>query len=79
MSVIRFFGWLLMAMGGLIALTAGACTLIVGGQMIWASLQYAQGIPGSLFLILIFGGVPIMVGIGLFIAGRALARSGGGR
>jgi len=76
MTVIKFFGWLLMGIGGVIALSAGACTLIFGVQMIQSSLQYPQSVSGSLFLILIFGGIPIGVGVGLFIAGRALARSG---
>lgn len=75
-AVVRFFGWLLMGIGGLIAVTAGACTLLVGVPFVLSSLTYAEGVPGSLLLILILGGVPLLTGIGIFIGGRVLARQG---
>lgn len=72
--VVAFLGWLLMAIGGLIVVTAGACTAIFAVPAILSSLEYPAGLPGLLAMILIFGGVPILVGIGLFLGGRALAR-----
>jgi hypothetical protein len=74
-TVAQFFGWLLMAVGGLIMLTAGGCSVFV----LLSSLGYPEGLPGMLMMILMFGGVPILVGLGLFLAGRHLAKAGAPR
>lgn len=71
--VIVFFGWVLMGIGGLIAATAGACSLIFLAQVATAGGGLA-GIAGMLGLIAIFGGTPMVVGVGLFIAGRVISR-----
>lgn len=68
-----FFGWLLMGIGGLIAVTAGACTVIFAVPAVQSSLEYPEGLPGTLLMLFIFGGIPLLFGIALFIAGRAIA------
>lgn len=71
-AVAQFFGWLLMGVGGLIAFTAGACSLLV----LLSSLSYLDGLPSTLIMIAGFGGIPILVGVAVFVAGRYLARRG---
>jgi hypothetical protein len=66
-----FFGWLLIAAGGLIAVTCGLCTLSFAGIMISGNLS---ALPGSLGLCLMFGGPPIALGVGLILIGRSLVR-----
>jgi hypothetical protein len=71
-----FFGWCLMAVGGLIALTCGLCTfgfVVVG--VIGAFGRYGGGpfsMISSLLAALMFGGLPTLVGAGVFIAGREM-------
>ena len=73
--VVRFFGWLLMGIGGLIAVTAGACSLYFLVSMVASTGSGGfGGVLGSLGLVAAFGGVPIAVGVGLFVAGRAISR-----
>lgn len=74
-TVTRFFGWLLVGAGALIMLTAGACSVFV----VLSSLGYPEGLPGALMMVLLFGGVPILVGLALFAVGRRLARVGAPR
>ncbi len=74
-----FLGWLLIGIGGLITVTAGACTAIFAVPGILSSLEHPEGVPGLLLMVLIFGGIPILFGIGLVVAGRALARRPGAR
>jgi len=76
MTVMKFLGWLLMAIGVVIAGTAGACTLVVGVPFFLSTLSYPQGLPESLVLMLVLGGIPLLVGIGVFFGGRWLARRG---
>ncbi len=71
-AVAQFFGWLLMGVGVLIMLTAGGCSVFV----LAASLGYPEGLPGTLMMILVFGGIPIAVGVALLVAGRWLAKVG---
>ncbi|MDZ4364487.1 hypothetical protein [Brevundimonas sp.] len=71
--VLAFLGWLLMGIGGLIVVTAGACTAIFAVPAMLSSFQYPEGLPQLLFMVFLFGGVPILVGIGLFVGGRAMA------
>jgi hypothetical protein len=72
--VVVFFGWLLMGIGGLIAVTAGACSLFFLVSMLSGSGGNLAGIPGMLGLMLLFGGIPLAVGAALFFAGRAISR-----
>jgi len=76
-SVAKLFGALLMAVGGLIAVLSGLCSLAFLGTMIQNSVQHpgqSGQIVGLLLVVLFFGGVPISVGVGLFIIGRHLFR-----
>lgn len=68
-----FFGWLLMGIGGLIAVTAGACSLYFLAGLLGAG-DGLDGLVSGLGLILIFGGVPIAVGLALIYAGRVISR-----
>jgi hypothetical protein len=70
----RFFGWLMMAAGGLIALTTGACTLyVLAGLMANGSGGY--GTTGEwAVMALVIGGLPCLIGVGLFFGGRKLSR-----
>ncbi len=71
----RFFGALLMAVGGLIATLCGACTAVVLVAGL-ANLKDSQGY-GSMMLImsLVIGGVPTLIGVGLFAWGRWLRKT----
>lgn len=71
----RFFGGLLMAIGGIMAALCGGCgaLFVVGGLLSLFSRnpQDATMIAGmGLFV----GGIPAAMGMGLFIAGRALRK-----
>jgi hypothetical protein len=75
--VAKLFGSLLMAVGGLIAVLSGLCSLAFLGTMIQTSVPHPgqnNQIVGLLVAVLVFGGVPIGVGAGLFIIGRHLFR-----
>lgn len=71
--VARLFGALLMAAGSMIAGLCGLCSAAF-------LMSLMAGEPGALgamwVLALIFGGVPIALGAGLFIWGRSLWRTG---
>ena len=65
----RFFGAILIAVGGLIAFLSGACTLVfIVLGMSASSAVYNMG------MALTIGIVPFIVGVVLFILGRALWR-----
>lgn len=70
--VAQFFGWLLMGVGGLIAVTSGACSVFV----FITTLSDTSYIGGNLMMILLFGGIPFAVGAVVFVFGRFLARMG---
>jgi len=79
----RFFGLVLMAVGGLIAATCGLCTLVVAGgglvALVASGANVLQGLPGALTILvtaLVIGGAPAGVGVLLFIAGRRMFRRG---
>ncbi|HEY1753317.1 MAG TPA: hypothetical protein VGG29_18820 [Caulobacteraceae bacterium] len=70
----RFFGWLLIAVGALLALLCGACTLTLWGVAIYGMLQTpgadALGAAANLFFLVAFiGGVPTVGGVLLIWAG----------
>jgi hypothetical protein len=74
-AVVRFFGYVLMAVGGLIGLLSGGCTVVFVGAMLLGAVQTMRF--SELFsmapMALIFGGIPFAIGAGLFLAGRKLA------
>ena len=77
--VTRFFGGLMMAAGILIAATAGLCSL---GLTVFALVDTAKTSSGNvgelitlgLPMVLLFGGIPLGVGLALFFIGRRLFR-----
>ena len=69
----RLFGGVLLAAGILIGGASGLCTLVFLG------IGLSEGINEYTFsmlpLVLVVGGIPLVIGIGLFFGGRALLRS----
>jgi hypothetical protein len=71
----RFFGALLMGVGGLIAVLCGGCgSLFVIGGILSLFSSNAQDGPMLAGMGLVVGGVPAAIGVGLFLAGRAMRR-----
>ncbi len=62
-----FFAYVLMAVGLIIASLAGACTVI-----------FSISSPADAFEFILWGVAPILVGIGIFSAGRALGKKNRG-
>lgn len=69
------FGGLLMAAGILIAGLSGLCTLTVAGASLFDGGSGSGEVLSMIVAAGIFGGVPFLIGLGLFFAGRALIRS----
>jgi hypothetical protein len=69
----RFFGWLLVAVGGLMALLCGACTLTFWGVSFFGAIggqPDALGAMAGLFvMVAIIGGLPTVGGVVLVWAG----------
>jgi len=63
-----FFGGILLAIGILIAGASGLCTVV------FFVTTAGHGAAGAFPLMLIVGGIPFAIGLGLFFAGRALIR-----
>lgn len=73
--VVQFLGWLLVAVGVLIALTAGACSLIFMVVFLPAGTSNYFGDLGDMILLLLtVGGVPLLIGLALFFGGLRLSR-----
>lgn len=71
----RFVGALLMAVGGLMAALCGGCgALFVIGGLLSLFSRNAQDGPMLAGMGLVVGGIPAAMGVGLFIAGRALRK-----
>lgn len=66
----RFFGGLLLGIGILVMTCSGLCSLVV----IMAGFGEVIREPSALMLPLAFGGVPFLIGFGLFNWGRSLLR-----
>ncbi|MDB5675969.1 MAG: hypothetical protein JWM65_2951 [Sphingomonas bacterium] len=68
----QFFGGLLLAIGILIMTGSGLCTIVVVGMgLTSSSINEALTM---LALPLVVGGVPFLIGLGMFFVGRALSR-----
>ena len=75
--VVKLFGAMLMAVGGLIAVLSGLCSMTVLVVSIQNSMRFAPSAGGSVtvvLLILLFGGGPFVVGVGVFMWGRIIYR-----
>jgi hypothetical protein len=70
----RVLGGILLAIGILIAGVSGLCSGIFVISMIGSIFTYGLD-PDGLMLMLLFGGLPFMAGVGLILAGHALVRS----
>jgi hypothetical protein len=68
----QFFGALLLAIGILIMTGSGLCTIVIIGMGL-TSMRIGEAL-SELALPLIVGGVPFLIGLGLFFGGRALLR-----
>lgn len=72
------FGGIMMGCGILVAALAGLCTLLFTGTALMdTSTQDAREFASMLPAVLIFGGIPVAIGLGLFFGGRALMKSPG--
>lgn len=80
----RLVGGLLMAVGGLIALLSGLCTSAWFVYLVWniadegarghGGAQVARALAAMSVTGAVVGGVPLAIGVGLFIAGRSLLK-----
>jgi hypothetical protein len=74
----RFFGGLLMAIGGLIAVTSGLCSLAVTAIGLGSNLSDASAfmtiLTAGLPFLLGIGGIPFVIGLAMYFAGRSLYR-----
>ena len=71
------FGGLLLGCGLLIAGLSGLCTLlVVGGSLANTSTRGVSEFASTIPAVLIFAGIPFVIGLGLFFLGRYLLRSG---
>lgn len=71
-STQRFFGGLLMAVGVLMTVACGLCSLVA--LVAFSTTGNGEDILMGLVTVSIVGGVPTAIGVGLFVAGRALRR-----
>jgi hypothetical protein len=67
----RILGGILLAVGILIATVSGLCSLYFG----FAFLMGGPGEFGGIWLVLMVGGIPLLIGIGLIFGGRAILRA----
>ncbi len=70
----RFVGGLILAVGLLIALLSGACTLAVAGPSLLGVLRGESGAGGGIVLALIFGAAPFAGGVALVLLGWSIVR-----
>ncbi len=72
----QFFGALMLGCGVLIAGVSGLCTLLmVGTSLLDTSTQDAREFASMIPAVLIVGGIPLVLGIAIFLGGRAVIRS----
>ena len=73
--VVKLFGAFLMAVGGLLAVLSGLCSLTVFGTLLLNIFQHRGQVAGlgmALPILLIFGGGPLAVGVSIFVWGRKI-------
>ena len=74
----RFLGALLIAVGGLIAALSGLCSVVFLGALVVDLVRDPASMDSavwpSLILLLVVGGLPLAIGVGLVFWGRALRR-----
>jgi hypothetical protein len=74
--IVRLFGAMLMAVGGLIVVLCGLCSAAFLVNVLTSASQYGNsaGALSTILFILPIGGVPILIGVGIFFWGRVLFR-----
>ena len=71
----KFFGWLLIVIGVLVAGTAGLCSAAILQPMVHeAGGANASGVQGVLAMVAVFGGVPFVFGVACIIAGWVIRK-----
>jgi hypothetical protein len=68
----RFQGSLLMAGGGILALLCGLCTIVVGSEARNLGNVRGGGLMAVLPPMLFFGGIPMAVGVAIFLRGLSI-------
>jgi hypothetical protein len=71
----RFFGWLLVICGALIALVCGGCTLTLVRPLFSPALAN-QNTQFLAVIALFIGGIPTLTGLGMAAAGALILRRG---
>ncbi len=85
-AIQRFFGYVLMAVGGLITVLCGGCTIIWFGGVLWNAVLsgihgdgdlsgYVRGLGALVVITMVVGGLPTAIGMALFVAGRRMAKN----
>jgi len=72
-AVQRFFGAALVAIGVLMMVLCGGCGAIIFLFYVFDGLAHPNDMPMAIIPIFV-GGVPALIGLGLFAGGRALRR-----
>lgn len=73
--VARFFGGALVAVGFLMMLLCGGCGVLFFLGFLWSGLTSSNHEDVTMVILpVLLGGLPAGLGLGLFIAGRALRR-----
>jgi hypothetical protein len=68
----KFFGWLLIVIGALVAATAGLCSAMLLEPILKENKLHDAA--GAFVTVGLFGGVPLVFGVACIIAGVILAR-----
>jgi hypothetical protein len=74
MTATRFFGGLMMAAGGLIAVSAGLCSAVISVMGLTDGGTTEEILTEGVPLVLVVGGTPFAIGVTLFFVGRRLYR-----
>jgi hypothetical protein len=71
----RFFGGLLLGLGILIATLSGLCSLYFAFLFLVDGSGGVGDIWSAIGVVLLFGGIPFLIGFGLIFAGRVILRN----
>jgi hypothetical protein len=73
-AVQRFFGYVLMAVGGLITVLCGGCTLVFLALTLPSGMGQLAALTAIGTAALIVGGIPTAIGVVVFAFGRRMAK-----
>jgi hypothetical protein len=75
--VVKLFGAMLMAIGGLIATLCGLCSLGFMGFGVFGAFSQGGGVSAlsMIPIALLAGAIPVGIGVALFVVGRGLYRN----